>query len=105
MDILERLKILLKIADESQDNLLCLLLDSAKSVILAKAYPYSQKVVAVPVKYEYIQLDIAVYLYNKQGAEGQTSHNENGISRSYESAGIPCSMLTAIVPFIGTLEQ
>ena len=50
------------------------------------------------------QIEIAVYLYNKQGAEGQTAHSENGISRTYESADVPESMLRGIAPFVGGIK-
>ena len=46
----------------------------------------------------------AVYLLNKRGAEGETAHSENGISRSYESADIPESMLSGIIPFAGVFK-
>lgn len=44
------------------------------------------------------QIEIASYLYNKQGAEGETEHNENGVDRKYESASIPESALSDISP-------
>jgi hypothetical protein len=46
-------------------------------------------------------VEIAAYLLNKRGAEGQTSHSENGISRGYESGSIPESMLSDVLPFVG----
>ena len=57
---------------------------------------------AVPTKYEYKQVQIAVYLLGRRGDEGQTGHGENGISRSYESADVPPSMLREVVPFVGS---
>jgi len=51
-----------------------------------------------------LQLEIATYLLNKRGAEGQTAHSENGISRSYESADVPSSMLNQIVPHCGIIK-
>lgn len=71
--------------------------------ILAKAYPFDPSVTEVPAEYEYLQLEIAAYLMNKRGAEGQTSHSENGISRSYEDADIPSSMLRAVTPMCGVM--
>jgi hypothetical protein len=53
----------------------------------------------VPRRYGYLQCEIAAYLLNKRGAEGQTGHSENGISRSYESADVPESMLSEVIPF------
>ena len=58
----------------------------------------------VPVQYEHLQLEIAIYMLNKRGAEGQTSHSENGISRSYENADIPKSMLMSITPNVGVIK-
>ena len=98
---LEDLKIYLKITDDSEDDLLSLLLSKAENKVLNKRYPYGysdeEKEKALE-KYSDIVLDIAVYLYNKQGAEGQTAHSENGISRSYENAGIPDSFVQDIIP-------
>lgn len=45
-------------------------------------------------------LEIAVYLYNKVGIEGQVAHRELDITRTYESAGIPASMLSDVTPFV-----
>ena len=69
--------------------------------ILDRAYPYDTTVTEVPARYETKQVEIAVYLYNKRGAEGQTSHNENGINRTYESADVPESLMRGITPHVG----
>ena len=42
---------------------------------------------------------VALYWLNKRGAEGQLSHNENSISRSYENADIAKSMLRHLVQY------
>lgn len=83
------------------DEVLSTYLKLAGSKILAKAYPYDDTVTEIPVKYEYLQIEIAAYMLNKRGAEGQTSHSENGISRTYENADIPASMLKAVTPHCG----
>lgn len=85
------------------DEVLSTYLSIAGSKIIDRAFPFKSDVTEVPVKYEYIQLEIAAYLLNKRGAEGQTSHSENGISRSYENADVPSSMLRAITPHVGVL--
>jgi len=56
----------------------------------------------VETKYLNVQLEIAVDLYNKRGAEGEVAHTENGISRSYESANVSPSILAKITPFAKT---
>lgn len=86
-------------AMESEDALLLMYLTDAERAILNHLYPMDDEAHTLPNRYESRQVEIAAYLYNKRGAEGETSHNENGISRSYESGWIPDSMLSDIIPF------
>ena len=83
------------------DEVLISYLDIAARKIINRAYPYDDTVTEVPRRYSYLQCEIANYLLNKRGAEGQTSHSENGINRSYESADVPASMLSEVVPHVG----
>ena len=83
------------------DDVLISYLAIAGRKILNRAYPYDDTVTEVPRRYGYLQCDIAAYLLNKRGAEGQTAHSENGISRSYESADVPESMLSEVIPHVG----
>lgn len=39
-------------------------------------------------------------VYAKSGAEGQTSHSENGISRSYDSSWITPSLLSGLPNYV-----
>lgn len=68
--------------------------------ILERCYPFGYDMCrdTVPKRYEALQCKIAAYLINKQGAEGQTAHSENGVSRTYESGGVPESLLRQITP-------
>lgn len=86
------------------DEVLSTYLVFAGSKIIAKAFPYQTDVTEVPAQYDYLQVEIAAYMLNKRGAEGETSHSENGISRSYENADVPASMLRAIVPYCGVIS-
>ena len=88
---------------EWSDDVLTAYLHIAARKILNRAYPYDDTVEEVPRRYGYLQCDIANYLLNKRGAEGQTAHSENGISRSYESADVPESMLCEVIPHVGVL--
>ena len=85
------------------DDILLTYLAIAGRKIIDRAYPYDDTIEDVPRRYELLQCEIAVYLLNKRGAEGETSHSENGISRSYENADIPESMLSVITPFCGVM--
>ena len=105
MNKLNQLKTLLgKQDDNSEDDLLLMLLTLSAQKILDRVYPYDDKIEEVPSRYATKQVEIAVYLYNKRGAEGQISHNENGINRTYESADVPESLMRGITPYVGVLE-
>lgn len=86
-------------ANVSDDELLLMYLECAERAILNRLYPMDDTARGLPVRYESRQIEIAAYLYSKRGAEGETSHTENGISRSYENGSIPTSMLSDIIPF------
>lgn len=88
-------------ADGWSDNVLNAYLNIAGQKILNRAYPYDNTVTEVPTRYGYLQCEIAAYLLNKRGAEGETSHSENGISRTYENADVPESMLRDVIPHCG----
>ena len=85
------------------DEVLVSYLAIAGQKIINRAYPYDDTVTEVPRRYGYLQCDIANYLLNKRGAEGQNAHSENGVSRSYASADVPEAMLSEIVPVVGVL--
>ena len=83
------------------DDILKAYLHLAGHKILKRAFPYDESITEVPNRYGYLQCEIAAYLLNKRGAEGEILHSENGIARTYESAGVPDSMLESIIPHCG----
>lgn len=90
--------------DTATDDLLFYLLEQAEGIVLNRRFPFGPPDGAtVPTAYEHIQLQIAVELFSKMGAEGQTAHNENGVNRSWEAGDISPSLLRRIVPMIGTV--
>lgn len=76
-------------------------LDTAGRKIVQIVYPYGNGIESVPDKYAITQCEVATFLINKRGAEGEVSHGENGINRSYGDADIPASMLRGVVPMVG----
>lgn len=103
---LETLKLMLGNAVTTEENsTLTVYLSLAEDVVLNKLYPFGDREdKRIPSRYDYKVCEIACYLFNKRGAEGQTAHGENGISRTYENAGVPDSMLKEIVPYVGVLK-
>ena len=88
-------------AEGWSDEILTQYLTIAGQKILNRAYPYDDTVEEVPRRYGVLQCEIAAYLLNKRGAEGEVSHSENGISRTYENASVPESMLRDVIPHCG----
>lgn len=101
---LARLAVLIS-PDTATPDLLSALLEQSEGIVLNRRYPFGvPDGAAVPTVYEHIQLQIAVELFSKMGAEGQTAHSENGISRSYEAADVSPSLIRRIVPLVGSVS-
>ena len=67
---------------------------ASEALVLNRMHPFGYvRGTTVPYHYEEIQLQLAVELYNQRGAEGQTSHSENGISRSWPEKNRLLSMI------------
>lgn len=101
MTQLERLK--LRITENVPDEELEDILESAKAVILSRRFPFSDQPDEIENKYKDLQIRIAVEMYNKRGAEGETAHSENGVSRSYSSASVSEELLREITPRCGVV--
>ena len=103
---LVRLKLRIPAEDRTEisDDELLVLIDEAGELILNRMYPFTRpsNVVAVPARYENIQIQIAIELVNRKGAEGEMSHSENGTVRSYESGSVSSSLLKKIAPHCGS---
>lgn len=98
----EKLELLKAIVGSSDtDTVLFTYLKLAGQKIINRAYPYDTTVTTVPTQYDTLQVEIATYMLNKRGAEGQTQHTENGIQRQYENADVPSSMLKMVTPHCG----
>lgn len=80
-------------AQNSEDEILNFCLENAAEIITN-----IRRTDIVEPQYLNVQISIAIELYNKMGAEGQTSHGENGINRSYESGDVSKAVLSRITP-------
>ena len=90
-------------AEGWSDDVLNAYLTIAGRKIINRAFPYDDTVMEVPSRYGYLQCEIATYLLNKRGADGEIAHTENGISRTYENADVPESMLRDVIPTCGVI--
>lgn len=96
MDQLSLLKELLGNPSQS-DAVLQFYLDDAKNIICE-----IRNTNYVEAEYETIQIKIAIEMFAKRGAQGQLTHSENGIYRSYKSGDISEDLLAQITPRVKT---
>ena len=90
--------------DTAEANILSTYITLSEGIVLNRRYPLGVPEGAkVPSQYEHIQLQIALELFSKRGAEGQIEHDENGIARKYESADISTTLLKRITPLVGSV--
>ena len=55
---------------------------------------------ALPARYTDLQVRIAVVMYSQRGAEGETSHSESGVSRTWQGLD---ALLAEVVPLAKVL--
>ena len=70
----EKLSMLKTMTGEKDEDVLSTYLSIAGNKVLKRAYPFDTTVTKVPDQYAYNQVEIAAYLLNKRGAEGETAH-------------------------------
>ena len=74
-------------------------LAKAESVIIRRLDPLGVVGVnAVPEKYEVLQCELAARYSFRTGGEGEVSHNENGVNRTYGSVNDE-DLLREIIPY------
>lgn len=94
-----------EMAEESDSVAVGYYLDNAAEVILNTMYPFNEdwetetgELPTIPVRYENLQMRIAVIFLNKRGADGESMHIENGINRHYSTTDVPADLRRQIVP-------
>lgn len=104
MTDVEKLAILRKMLDDSDttsDDTANTYLAAAEKAVINLAYPFGNGTELMPEKYEYEQIEIAAYMLNKRGAEGETAHTDGGTSRKFETGDIPISLRARITAYAG----
>lgn len=100
----EKRTMLTAMTGETSETVLSTYLALAGSKICRRAFPYDSTVTTVPEEYDLLHVEIAAYMLNKRGAEGEKMHNENGISRTYEDGDVPRSLMRQIIPRAGLVD-
>lgn len=98
----EKLNILMTMLDDDvSTNVANTFLKAAEQAVINLAFPYGDGTEVMPEKYDQVQIEIAAYLISKRGAEGEVTHTEGGVTRTYESADLPLALRTRITPKAG----
>lgn len=94
-----RLEILENEEDDSLDSIFKIKLEDAKYEYLRLVYPYNSEIEELPNdRARNWQTRCAIELYNLIGNENVTSYSENGLSESYDKAGISQDLLNELPP-------
>lgn len=94
-----RIEILGDSSDTSKDETFKRMLKSAKNRYLNLVYPFDKDITELPNdRAKNWQTDCAIELYNLGGDENLTSYSENGLSESYEKAGLSNGLLSQLPP-------
>lgn len=85
------------------DEVLTAYLTRAAQYIVEWRYPLESTVtddmrMTAIDKYEQVQIEVAEELIHKRGAQGEVSHDETGIKRTYENAGVSASLKRRVTP-------
>lgn len=96
-----QMKTLMGITEPIDDNVLTAFLNQSKAKVLTRRFPYGIDGKEIEPCYEHLQVELAVVLYSQSGAEGQSSHNENGVNRTWRSVD---EILNEITPMAGGFD-
>ena len=94
MSELEKIKLRLGVIDNTQDDLLSLLLEEATEEVL----DFTNREVLLP-RMNSIVIDVCVEKYNRLNCEGESSRSEGGISVSYFTNGLSDNIKNRLVMY------
>ena len=100
---LAAVKSILHITGSDEDALLNTYLSLASAEILSALYAVNGNVpsgATMPDKYEVTQIMAVVEGYSQSGAEGETTHNENGINRTFRNADMTEYIRRSVTPYV-----
>lgn len=101
----EKIVMVKAMSDETDESIISAFLSMAGDAIINYVDPFHTSVkMDVIEQYASVQVKLAAYYINKRGWDFQSSHTENGVSRIYETGGIPSSMLKELTPKVGAVR-
>ena len=76
----------------------------AEEIMLNRLYPFRQDAM-LPTQYDRLHCLATVELWSHRGAEGQTGHSENGISRTWASSILSPLIINILIPQVGSVVR
>jgi hypothetical protein len=70
--------------------------------IFKRVWPFGKSPQALPAQYDMVQIQLAVRMIARKGGEGEISHSENGISRTYATVDDE-DILRTLTPYAGVV--
>ena len=101
----EKIVMVKALSDETDDNVISAFLSMAETALYHYIDPFAtgtKEDALAP--YPDVVVSAAAYWLDKRGWDFQTTHSENGISRTYESGDLPVSILNRITPKAGVVR-
>ena len=96
---LAMVKSILRISDQTKDDLLITYLNAAKSEILGWRYSYAETTPdEVPAEYEMTQVQAVINGFTQSGNEGQNVSIENGIHRHFSYSDMVRYIRANVIP-------
>lgn len=107
MTDVEKIEIITTLVDndpEATPAVLRVYLLAAAQRILDRLYPYNREKYAdgVPEEYGYLHCELAARLFLRRGGEGEKSHEENGVNRTYDSVDDE-DILSRLTPYAAVM--
>ena len=70
---------------EATDGVVAVYLTLAMNAMIERLFPYDSDKDAgdVPIRYDTIQCELAARYFLRRGGQGEISHEENGVNRTY----------------------
>ena len=96
------LKLIMGIETDTEDEVLQTYLSMAGQEIISWRFSHfdGEAPCDVPSEYEQTQLFAVVAGYSQSGAENQTRHDENGISRTFKYEDMVAYIRSHVIPYV-----
>ena len=91
---------------EQYEEVMKMLLEDSKNIALSTRYPFEDwSNYDLPAQYENWQIRACIELYNLADKAGIKSYSENGLSWSRDTDLLSESLMSEIMPKVGTLRK